>query len=179
MHVESDANPYSDEIAGRVREIVADQMAMSAFEVKLEDDISIDLGIAGVDVDGIFSELQREFGTDFRELNIYAELYFYPEVSSPVIQFPLLLFTLMGGVLVGLLGRIWPFLLKSASILWAILIAAISWQVVRKYQRSNFEPNLLRFTIDDLVTAVMLGKWTPPEDMWQQIERLGQRKIRS
>lgn len=162
----------------RVRQIIADQMAISAFEVKLTDEIDVDLGVAGDDVDEIFAEIRREFGTDFTELSAYAELYFTPEVAPMDFGFfPYLLICLVA-ILAGLFHHLWPSSFWPTTLCLALVAFSIR-KLVRTYLAANYEPKLLSFTVGDLVDAVVAGKWIPPEGMWQRIERLGQKKLRS
>ena len=167
-----------EQIAARVREIVAEQMAMSAFEVKLEDDINVDLCITGDDVNYLLAEIHREFGTDLSELSAYAELYFTPEIEPSDFRFATYLLICLIALFASFLSPIWPFPFLP-TMAYLALAAFCTWKLVCRYQAAHYEPKLLSFTVNDLVDAVVRGKWTPPEDMWQRIERMGQKKVRN
>lgn len=163
----------NEEVLQRVREIVAEQMAMDVFEVKACDSLDADLGIAGEDIDQILAAVHSEFETNFSELADYWQYFFYPEISALGFRAQVAIFLLVSMIFLGVTTRIY----RSATA-WSfaslLLILLVLWRkLARKHRLANYEGDKLRFTIEDIVNAVCKGQWVAPEDIWDQIGRLG------
>lgn len=55
------------QIAHKVREIIADHLGLSEEEITLESSLSADLGVDSLDLVELFLSLEEEFGNDIPE----------------------------------------------------------------------------------------------------------------
>ena len=135
---------------------------MDAFEVKLTD--SIDLGIAGDDVDELFTSIANEFGTDFGELAASFDLYLHPEVTQiDGIGYATLLAIsgLLGAAYAALHGWL-PHVVNLVTVVAALSVAITVWIVVRNQSEKPSLSTKRRFTLNEIVDAVVAGIWSPP-----------------